>query len=59
MIKHYRLNVPLKNFPVGKIIALECDERGAPVDIYWYKRLQEAKFDHCMTVISPVKTKKD
>lgn len=45
-----RLNVDLNSYKKGQVIDVNS-ENGIPTDIYWRKRLREAKIDNCIEVI--------
>lgn len=44
----------LKNvggFKAGQVIRTPCDERGKPTNVFWIRRLIEAKRDQCCKII--------
>jgi len=51
MIK-IRLNIGLGGHPAGSIIDLKDDGHGTPLDMYWARRIEDAKIDNCVEVIS-------
>lgn len=60
MLQQFKLNVPLRGFKAGHLITLACDEAGTPIDLYWFKRFQEAVTDNCIERVKPkLKDKKD
>jgi len=42
----------LKGFSVGSKVRVEVDEKGNPVEVYWRKRLEDAKIDDCCELIA-------
>ena len=51
MKKEFILNVALRGFKKGKILSLECNEEGIPIDSYWYRRFRDSKVDACISQV--------
>lgn len=58
MMKEFKLNVPLRGFPAGKIITLECDNKGEPLNMYWFRRFRDSKNDFCLAAVNKEVSKK-
>ena len=52
-----QINKPLKNYKAGYIIDIK-DKNGIPTDIYWFRRLKDAKIDNCIEIIKSSSFKK-
>ena len=50
MKKLLKINKPLKNYKIGTKIPVEF-KNGKPVDIYWQRRLEDAKIDKCVEIV--------
>lgn len=53
-----KLNTSLRGKKQGDIIELEADNKGTILDSYWRKRLQDAKIDNCIEIITKKGSKK-
>lgn len=50
MIK-LKLNVKLRSIPAGKIIDVEVDSEGTPLDRFWARRLRDSVVDNCVEIV--------
>lgn len=41
----------------GSVYTLECNEKGVPVNRYWYRRYLDSKIDNCITFLDIEKPK--
>lgn len=57
-IVEFKINLPLKDKKVGDIIKLKCDDNNMPYDIYWQRRLIDAKIDNCIEILTKPEVKK-
>ncbi len=55
-LKKYVVNKPLKDHKKGDIITIETID-GVPKDLYWRRRLEEAKIDKCISIYHEEKIK--
>ena len=46
-----KLNANLMGFKAGQIVEID-DRDGQPKDLYWRKRLRDAKSDNCVELVS-------
>lgn len=46
-----KINKDLGIYKKDQIIELDSDEHGTPIDIYWQRRLQDAKIDNCVSIV--------
>lgn len=44
----FKINKPLKQFKAGEIIELECDDKGIPINLYWFRRHEDSILDNCI-----------
>lgn len=52
-----QVNVNLPGHAQGQIVEVSCDAHGNPLDLYWRRRLRDAKRDGCVEVVQPAKSK--
>ena len=57
-IRQLKLNAPLRGNPAGVVINIRTDKKGIPQDPYWRRRLEDAKTDNCVEIVSKPKTTK-
>ena len=46
-----KINKPFLNFAKGRILEIESDNEGTPVDVFWRRRLKDAKQDNCCEIV--------
>lgn len=51
------INVAMNGYKVGDKIKLETDKQGNILDIFWARRLKDAKQDNCVKVAEVNKKK--
>lgn len=49
---------PILKHKTGEIITIETDKHGVAIDIFWQRRLKDAKRDNCCKMITKLKAKK-
>lgn len=59
MKKDFKLNIALRGIKAGKIISLEVNPEGLPLDSYWNRRMKEARLNKCIEVVKTVKERKE
>ena len=48
-----KVNTKLGKIEQGKVIKVEADINGIPLDAYWRKRLKDAEIDNCCSLVMP------
>jgi hypothetical protein len=48
-----KLNVNMGTLRKGLIVNVLCDKSGTPLDIFWRRRLKDAKIDNCCEIVKP------
>jgi bifunctional DNA-binding transcriptional regulator/antitoxin component of YhaV-PrlF toxin-antitoxin module len=43
-----KLHVAMSGYKKGDIVKIEVDDRGVPLDRFWFRRLKDSKLDHCV-----------
>ena len=54
--KQLVLNTPLRGLPAGAVVAVDF-EGGIPVDSYWRARMEDARRDGCVEIVTDEKPK--
>lgn len=53
-----KINMFMPHYEVGQVIRVATDDDGTPLDVFWRRRLKDAKIDGCCEVVQPAtKTK--
>lgn len=47
-----------RGLPAGKIVEVDADSGGTPLEQFWRRRLRDADRDDCCRVVGPKKRKK-
>jgi len=53
-----KLNAPLGGFPAGKVMNLDVDNKGVPLDRGWRDRLKDSKIDNCLELVGENKSER-
>ncbi len=53
-----KLNQPMQGYDAGRIVTIQTDKHGVPLEKFWRRRLKDAEIDNCVEVIKPSKSKK-
>jgi len=51
----FRINKIFKNYQVGDVVPLECDDNDVPIDPYWFRRFKDSEVDCCISAINDAK----
>jgi len=57
MRRQIKVNKNFAGHLAGKIIDLECDDRGNPLDAFWYARVRDSEYDGCVEFVDNGKKK--
>lgn len=52
-----KINQDMAGYKAGRTINISADINNVPLDIFWRRRLKDAKSDNCVEVIKPSKSK--
>lgn len=47
-----------KGLKKDSLASIEVDNEGTPMDIFWFKRLRDSKYDNCISIVEEIKTDK-
>ena len=54
-----KINGSIPGHAPGKIVTVQCDEEGTPLDFHWRRRMRDSETDGCCEVVKPqAKSKK-
>lgn len=53
-----KLNFEMRGFPAGRVVSVQTDDHGVPLEKFWRRRLHDAVTDNCVEVVEPLKSKK-
>jgi hypothetical protein len=53
MAMRLRLNQPMLKFPAGIEIEVPTGPDGEPSELFWRRRLRDARVDGCVTIVQP------
>jgi hypothetical protein len=53
-----KINRTFAGFKEGESVHVDCFDDGVPTDIFWRRRLNDAKHDDCCELVTSGKTKK-
>lgn len=54
-----KINTAMRGYAAGRIVSIECDSKGTPLDKFWRRRLKDAKSDKCVEVVKASNSKKE
>lgn len=56
-----KLNQPMQGYEAGRVVPIQTDSAGVPLEKFWRRRLKDAKIDNCVEVVkaTPAKSKKE
>jgi hypothetical protein len=56
-----KLNQPMQGYEAGRVVSVQADSAGVPLEKFWRRRLNDAKIDNCVEMVkdAPVKPKKE
>lgn len=56
-----KLNQPMRGYGAGRIVTIQTDVNGLPLEKFWRRRLKDAEIDNCVAVVepTPAKSKKE
>lgn len=52
-----KINQDMAGYKAGRTINISVDINNVPLDLFWRRRLKDAKTDNCVEVIKPSKSK--
>ena len=47
-----KLNCDIAHYKMGEIISVDVDKHGVALDVFWRRRMIDAKFDKCCEVLT-------
>lgn len=51
MKKQLKINKSFAGYKAGQIIDIQCDDRGNPLDSFWFARVRDSRIDACVEFI--------
>ena len=57
MKKQLKINIAFAGHKIGQIIDIQCDDRGNPLDAFWFARVRDSEHDACVEFVDSGKKK--
>lgn len=54
-----KLNEAMQGYEAGRVITVQADSNGLPLEKFWRRRLKDAQTDKCVEIVKASKPKKD
>jgi len=48
-----KINKPFPGYQVDQIVTIQVDSDGTPLNVFWRRRLKDAKMDNCCEIVKP------
>ena len=59
MIIKLKLNQAMQGFEAGRVVPVQADEQGVPLEKFWRRRLKDSQIDNCVEIVKTPKMKGD
>ncbi len=56
-----KLNQPMAGYEAGRVVTVQVDRAGVPLEKFWRRRLKDAEIDNCVEKVkaTPAKPKQE